>query len=47
LRILFLKMYEIYTYIILALFIPVSIITVRNIIKTKIFPACDTPFTFS
>ena len=44
-RVLFLRMYDIYFYFTLILFIPVFLITLKKIIKVKIFPRYDIPFT--
>lgn len=42
-----LKIYTIYFYLALLLYIPVLLITVKRIIKTQLFPSQDIPFTFT
>jgi hypothetical protein len=44
-RVFFLRMYDIYFYFTLFLFIPVFLITLKKVIKLKIFPRADVPFT--
>jgi hypothetical protein len=44
-RTYFLKMYDFYFLIVLLLYFPVLIFTVRMLIKTKVFPQPNTPFT--
>jgi hypothetical protein len=46
LRTLFLRMYEVYLYIALLLYIPVFFMTMRIVVKTKIFPDKNIPLTF-
>jgi hypothetical protein len=46
-RTLFLKIYTVYFYIILFLCIPVMLTTIRRLIKIKVFPNPDIPFTFN
>jgi hypothetical protein len=46
LRTFFLNTYSVYYYLILLLYIPIFLMTLRLVIKTKIFPSQDTPFTF-
>lgn len=46
-RTYFLKKYDVYFYLILIIFIPVFIITLRRLIQTKVFPQPNIPFTFS
>lgn len=45
-RTLFLNTYAVYFYVILLLYIPIFLGTVRLVIKTKIFPSKDIPVTF-
>jgi hypothetical protein len=45
-RTLFLNTYSTYFYVILLLYIPIFLMTFRLVIKTKIFPSQDIPFTF-
>jgi len=45
-RTLFMNTYSVWFYATLILFIPIFLMTVRLVIKTKIFPSQDTPFTF-
>src|ERR1700722_3828585 len=42
----FLKIYDIYFYCFLLFYVPVFILTINRIIKTKLFPAKDIPLTF-
>jgi hypothetical protein len=42
-----LKIYTIYFYLALFLYIPVLLFTIKRIIKTQLFPSQDIPFTFS
>jgi len=44
-RTYFLKMYDFYFYIMLLLYFPVLIFTFRRLIKTKVFPQPNIPFT--
>jgi transglutaminase superfamily protein len=46
-RTLFLKTYDLYFYLVLIIFIPVFIFTIKRLIQTKIFPQPNTPLTFS
>lgn len=46
-RTYFLKVYQIYLYFTLLIYIPVFLYTVSRFVKTKVFPAQDIPFTFS
>lgn len=41
----FLKIYSIYLYVCLFLYIPVFLFTIRRLIQTKVFPNPDIPFT--
>jgi hypothetical protein len=45
-RTVFLNTYTTYLYVILLLYIPIFLVTFRLVIKTKIFPSKDIPFTF-
>jgi hypothetical protein len=45
-RVHFLKIYDIYFYCFLVLYIPIIMLTLGQIIKTKLFPARDIPVTF-
>jgi len=45
-RTLFMNAYSVWFYTILILFMPIFLMTFRLVIKTKIFPSQDTPFTF-
>jgi hypothetical protein len=42
----FLKIYSLYLYVIMFLYIPVFLFTIRRLIQTKVFPSPDIPFTF-
>ncbi|MBS1598514.1 MAG: hypothetical protein JST75_09840 [Bacteroidetes bacterium] len=44
-RIYFLRMYDLYFYILLGLYLPVAIFIVRKLIKTKVFPQPNIPIT--
>jgi hypothetical protein len=46
-RTLFLKIYTVYFYITLFLCIPVMLATIGRLIKIKVFPSPDIPFTFN
>jgi len=46
-RTLFLKIYTVYFYITLLLSIPVILLTIRKLVKIKVFPSQDIPFTFN
>lgn len=46
-RTYFLKMYDLYFYILLGLYIPVLIFTIRKLIKTKVFPQPNIPITIT
>lgn len=46
-RTLFLNTYSVYFYTILLLYIPLFLMTVRQVIKTKIFPTRDIPLTLT
>ncbi|HVW62746.1 MAG TPA: hypothetical protein VHC48_21995, partial [Puia sp.] len=41
----FLKVYDIYFYVIVFLYIPLFLFTLRRLIQTKVFPDPDIPFT--
>ena len=45
-RTLFLRMYEIYLYLALLLYIPILLLTSRVFVKTKVFPDRNIPLTF-
>lgn len=45
-RTLFMNTYAVYYYCLMLLYIPIFLMTFRLIIKTKIFPSQDIPFTF-
>jgi hypothetical protein len=44
-RTYFLKKYDVYFYLILIIYIPILIITLRSLIQTKVFPQPNIPFT--
>lgn len=44
-RTYFLRMYDLYFYVLLGLYIPVFIFTLRKLIKTKVFPQPNIPIT--
>jgi hypothetical protein len=45
-RTLFMNTYATYFYIVLALYIPLFLMTCKRAVKTKVFPSPDIPFTF-
>jgi hypothetical protein len=45
LRTYFLRMYDFYFYMILVLYIPIFIFSVRRLIKTRLFPQQNIPLT--
>ncbi|HLX92486.1 MAG TPA: hypothetical protein VKR32_12435 [Puia sp.] len=45
LRTHFLKTYDVYFYFLMSLYIPVLILTLMRVIRTKVFPTHDTPLT--
>ncbi|MBS1664816.1 MAG: hypothetical protein JST68_27465 [Bacteroidetes bacterium] len=45
-RTIFMNTYAVYYYVLILLYIPIFLLTFRQIIKTKIFPSQDIPFTF-
>ncbi|MHA4808500.1 hypothetical protein ACX0G9_10340 [Flavitalea flava] len=47
LRTYFLKVYELYFYFTILIYIPVFLFTISQFVKTKLFPARDIPFTFT
>ena len=47
LRTYFLRMYDFYFYLILVLYIPIFIFTIRRLIKTRLFPQQNIPFTLA
>jgi len=47
LRTWFLRIYTIYFYVFLLLYVPVFLFTFRRLVQTKIFPDPNIPFTFS
>jgi len=44
-RTLFMNTYQVYLYFLVALYIPLLLITIRGLVKTKIFPNPETPVT--
>lgn len=44
-RTLFMNTYQVYLYVITALYIPLLLITIRGLVKTKIFPSSEIPVT--
>lgn len=45
LRTLFMNTYQVYVYVLLLLYIPLLVITLRGLLKTKIFPSPEIPVT--
>ncbi len=46
-RTYFLKMYDVYFYLAILLYIPIFLVTFKRFVKTKIFPRSDIPLTFA
>ena len=46
LRTFFMNTYAVYSYVLLALYIPLFLLTVRGLLKTKVFPSPEIPVTF-
>ncbi|HUB62030.1 MAG TPA: hypothetical protein VL978_15050, partial [Puia sp.] len=44
-RTLFMNTYQVYVYALIALYIPVFLITIRGLLKTKVFPSPEIPVT--
>ena len=44
-RTLFLNTYQLYVYVLIAFYIPIMLITVRGLLKTKVFPSPEIPVT--
>jgi hypothetical protein len=44
-RTLFMNTYQVYLYVLIALYIPLLLVTVRGLVKTKILPSPETPVT--
>lgn len=44
-RTLFLNTYQVYVYVLVALYIPLLLITIRSLLKTKVFPSPEIPVT--
>ena len=44
-RTLFMNTYQVYVYFLVALYIPLLLITIRGLVKTKIFPSPEIPVT--
>ncbi|HLI93469.1 MAG TPA: hypothetical protein VKU83_07660, partial [Puia sp.] len=45
LRTYFMNTYQVYVYVLLLLYIPLVLITMRGLVKTKIFPSPEIPIT--
>jgi hypothetical protein len=45
LRTLFMNTYQLYVYLLVAIYIPLLLITVRGLLKTKVFPSPEIPVT--
>jgi hypothetical protein len=46
-RTYFLKVYDIYFYLTLLIYIPIFFVTFKRFVKTKVFPKSDIPITFA
>jgi len=45
LRTLFMNTYQVYVYVLVAIYLPLLLITVRGLLKTKVFPSPEIPVT--